>query len=510
MWYDGHVARAPATRPLSPPEQAVLLDKRLTHGLKCQPRTQAPRRRRPYDAACPIANYPGGPGGSRYGASMSGAKGGPPAAVGGTKAVAVVVTVAALVLAVHTAVKLSCSNILIPGCYSDIVQLWDTRAIWEHRFPYVGGYLDAHGQPGGGTYEYPTLSGLLIWATSLPARTAHEFLVANAVVMVAIGLMIAALLAMRCGYRALFWAVSPALALYPLLNWDLPAVLFAVLGLLVLTRPGSLRARVLAASACFAVGFCLKVYPGLFLLPVLAGVLFAADGNGRYGLGHARPRRPTPDRIRLAVEATSVFGVIALAANLPFIIAGWEGWLASVQFQGDRRADLTTNSIWYWGLRRLIGEGALYDVLVSLLSPTLILVGVVAVLVAAWRRAETAALAGYPWVQASAAALCVFLLFHKVHSPQYALWLVPFFVLLRVPWPLIVGYGIADVAVGQGFFAWFVGRPWGGELLEFGVWTRVVLLVLLIPVFLRAELGWMPRRAPSSALLRPVDGVAAG
>lgn len=440
---------------------------------------------------------------------MSGAKGGSPPAVGGTRAVAVVVAAAALVLAAHTAVKVNCSNILVPGCYSDIVQLWDTRAIWEHRFPYVDGYLDAHGQPGGGTYEYPTLSGLLIWVTSLPARSAHEFLVVNAIVMVAIGLTIAALLAARCGYRALFWAISPALALYPLLNWDLPAVLFAVLGLLVMTRAGPLRVRVLAASACFAVGFCLKVYPGLFLLPLLAGVLFAPPGVGRHGVSADGPGR-RGSRIRLAVEAATVFGLIVVAANVPFIIAGWEGWLASVQFQGDRRADLTTNSIWYWGLRRLIGEGDLYSAVVSVLSPALILGGVVAVLVVAWRRGQASGLAGYPWVQASAAALCVFLLFHKVHSPQYALWLVPFFVLLRVPWPLIVAYGVADVAVGQGFFAWFVGRPWGGELLEFGVWARVVLLAVLIPVFLRSELGWMPRRVPTSALLRPVDGVTAG
>ena len=48
--------------------------------------------------------------------------------------------------------------------------------------------------------------------------------------------------------------------------------------------------------------------------------------------------------------------------------------------------------------------------------------------------------------------LCGFLLLHKVHSPQYTLWLVPFFVLLRVPWGWVVAYLVADLAMDVGIF----------------------------------------------------------
>ncbi|NED63582.1 hypothetical protein G3I15_21870, partial [Streptomyces sp. SID10244] len=46
----------------------------------------------------------------------------------------------------------------------------------------------------------------------------------------------------------------------------------------------------------------------------------------------------------------------------------------------------------------------------------------------------------YPWIGVSASMLAGFMLFHKVHSPQYTLWILPFFVLLKVRWPVILGY----------------------------------------------------------------------
>ena len=51
--------------------------------------------------------------------------------------------------------------------------------------------------------------------------------------------------------------------------------------------------------------------------------------------------------------------------------------------------------------------------------------------------------------------LCGFLLLHKVHSPQYTLWLLPFFVLLRVRWGWVVAYLVADLAMYVGIFRLF-------------------------------------------------------
>jgi hypothetical protein len=106
-----------------------------------------------------------------------------------------------------------------------------------------------------------------------------------------------------------------------------------------------------------------------------------------------------------------------------------------------------------------------------------------------WRRDGV-----YPWVAVSAAMLCGFLLLHKVHSPQYTLWLLPFFVLLQVPWRWVVAYLAADLIMGIGFFRWFywykAGRSSGifegfsAQAVALGVWGRAVLLVVLFVVFL--------------------------
>jgi hypothetical protein len=90
--------------------------------------------------------------------------------------------------------------------------------------------------------------------------------------------------------------------------------------------------------------------------------------------------------------------------------------------------------------------------------------------------------------------LCGFLLLHKVHSPQYTLWLLPFFALVRVPWSLVAGYLVADLAMGIGIFRWFYTLSAGGsqiyegfaaQAVAIGVWGRAALLVVLFVVFLR-------------------------
>ena len=101
----------------------------------------------------------------------------------------------------------------------------------------------------------------------------------------------------------------------------------------------------------------------------------------------------------------------------------------------------------------------------------------------------------YPWIGVSAAMLCGFLLLHKVHSPQYTLWLLPFFVLLRVRWGWVVAYLVADLAMYVGIFRLFyllnagldvgIGGGFAAQAVAIGVWGRAVLLVGLFVVALR-------------------------
>jgi hypothetical protein len=187
---------------------------------------------------------------------------------------------------------------------------------------------------------------------------------------------------------------------------------------------------------------------------------------------------------------------LAVAVNLPFVLAGPAGWWAAFRFQQLRTVDATTNSIWYWGFRPWSDPGnARFQAVVSVLSPTLVLLSFAVALWLGWRRHRRAE--PYPWVQVSAAMLAGFLLFNKVHSPQYTLWLLPFLVLLRVRWGWVAGYLVCDAAMGVGIFRWFSALRQGSgyditgglaaQAVMVGVWGRAALLVALFWLFPRMD-----------------------
>src|SRR5690606_34530942 len=243
-----------------------------------------------------------------------------------------------------------------------------------------------------------------------------------------------------------------------------------------------------------------------FVLPLMAYVLTGGADAGSAGL---RDRRFD---VRGALLTGAAALVTVVAVNLPFALAGYEGWRASITFQQLRQADITTNSIWYWGLRPLFGPDAVseqnFQQVVSGASPALILVSFALAMWLGWRRFGTTGV--FPWVGVSGAMLCGFLLFHKVHSPQYTLWLIPFLVVLAVPWPVGWSYLVADIAIGVGVFRYFyaMGTGHSVELMEavvrLGVWGRARLLVFLFVVF-----GKVPLRKPRDRAA-PAESPAGG
>ncbi len=372
-------------------------------------------------------------------------------------------------------------------CYSDIQYLWIGREIDEHVFPYVHGSITDDGQLRGGTVEYPVLTGVLIWMGALGASTDAGFLLGSALLLAPFGLLTGWMLGRLARWRALLWALGPPLVLYAFHNWDLPAVATAVAAVLVmhgLRREVPLATRSTVAAVLLGLGVALKLYPGAFLLPLAL-----------YVLSRGLPPGSGPDwRGALRVAAVGV-GTVVLA-NLPFAVAGYQGWLASFTFQQLRAVDISTNSVWYWGLRPVmedLGVGEDLTPLVDVLSPALVLVSFAVAAGLGWRIHRRGAV--YPWLGVSAAMLCGFLLFHKVHSPQYTLWLLPFLVLLRVRWGWVAGYLVADALMGIGIFRWFYALNAGedagiagglaAQAVVLGVWGRAVLLAILFVLFLR-------------------------
>ncbi len=381
-------------------------------------------------------------------------------------------------------------------CYSDIQTLWIGRDIDRHVFPYVHGSLTDEGQPVGGVVEYPVLTGVFIWASAIPATTDAEFLLYSALLLAPFGLATAWLLGRMSGWRALLWAIGPPLVMYAFHNWELPVVLCATAAFYVVHKGWGRRGadrplltRATVAAVLLGLGFAFKVYPAIFVLPLMLYVLTGGRG------GSENEGRPNPDWMGALRVALTALGT-AVAVNVPFVVAGFEGWRASFTFQLLRKADITTNSIWFWGLRPNSNpDNVPVQELIGVLSPMLMLMSFVVACAIGWARYQREGT--YPWIPVSAAMLCGFLLLHKVHSPQYTLWLIPMFVLLRVRWGWILAYLVADLAMGIGIFRWYyeifynkhgdIFEGFAAQAVMIGVWGRAALLVALFFAFLSAK-----------------------
>ena len=406
-------------------------------------------------------------------------------------------------------------------CYSDIQQLWIGRDIDRHVFPYLsGGYNPVGEQLYGGALEYPVLTGLAIYLAAAPSSNDGQFLLWSAVLLAVAGLLSAALLAWLAGLRSWWFALAPPLVLYAFHNWDLFAVCATVVACWALMRgsrqsaseqsaselsasraaaglSGTIgrRGPLVLAALALGVGAAFKLYPVMFALPV---ALWLGTGGWRPAAGSEHPVRV---RWLTAVAFAAGTAGVYLLINLPFMLLGWTGWWASFQFQWSRPIDLTTNTIWFWGARPYSDSanlGVQHDLaLAATISTLSALLLVCALGLLRLRRGEV-----YPWLPVCAAMVCGYLLFNKVHSPQFVLWLLPFFALLRIRAGWILAYFVADAAIGIGFFRWQYligsGMPSGSydalspQLVLIGVWGRAALLIALAVVFLRAQVVEVP------------------
>jgi uncharacterized membrane protein len=402
-------------------------------------------------------------------------------------------------------------------CYSDIQMLWLGRDIDHHVFPYVHGGISPTGQLEGGSIEYPVLTGVLAWAGAIFAGNDHQFLLASALLLAPFGLVTAWMLGRLSRWRALLWAIGPPLVLYGFHNWDLAVVTCAVAAVYVVHRGWGrlgadrpLRQRATMAAVLLGIGFALKLYPAMFALP-LALYVFTGGRDGREG-----PRRDTGGALQVGAVT---LGTAALV-NLPFLLFGYRGWWASFVFQKGRPVDSTTNSIWYWGFRPISESGNHgFQDAVTVLSPVLVLASFALAAWLGWRRYLREGT--YPWLGVCAAMLCGFLLLYKVHSPQYTLWIVPMFVLLKVRPGWIAAYLLADVAIGIGIFRLYyhveqhltysIYDGFSAQAVMIGVWGRAALLLGLFFAFLhaRATVGEEPAQGVPD-VVRSGTGSATG
>ncbi|MDQ3955163.1 MAG: glycosyltransferase 87 family protein, partial [Actinomycetota bacterium] len=349
-------------------------------------------------------------------------------------------------------------------CYNDIQPLYGLRGIDQHVFPYVNGSLQ-NDELVDGAVEYPVLTGVFMWGSGFFAQDYREYLQASALLLAPFAFVAAYLLARMSAARALLFAGAPAVILYAFHNWDLLVVATVVGGFYAWYREKNVWAAVL-----FGVGGALKMYPLLFLAPLFLERLVHAEKREAW-------------RVSGAGVGTWV------AVNLPFVMINFEGWWTTYQFHSQRLPNYDT--IWLIGLHPDTNVN-ISPAGLNITTTALMVVSFAGALWLGWRRVRKDG--EYPVIQVCAALLAAFLLWNKVHSPQYALWLMPFFALLRVNIGWWVAYSLADLFVYVGVFRWFYDfRFVGAEdmtaakgLLVFGVWMRAALLAALFFIFLRA------------------------
>jgi uncharacterized membrane protein len=345
-------------------------------------------------------------------------------------------------------------------CYSDVAALYSSddrdRGLDEDRVPYLDGQN-----------EYPVLTGLTMWVAAVPSGSYQTFVVWNALLLTAAAAATAWALHAFTGRRAMWFAVAPTLLVYGLVNWDLMAVALATAATLAY-----LRGRDGPAGVLLGLGAAAKLYPALLVIP--------------FALGRRREGR-AGDARRLAVAAALTW----TAVNLPFAVFGFDRWSEFFRFNSARGADW--DSLWFIGARPF---GHVWDAgVLNVLSGMAFVAAAVGLWWAASRRP------GFrPWTFGFP-LLVAFLLTNKVYSPQYGLWLLPWFAAAVPSLRLFVAFEIADVAVFLTRFQFFAQLSGEGPGLPFwafelAVLFRMAVLVAAVAAWVRAQSG-QPAPAPA-------------
>lgn len=300
------------------------------------------------------------------------------------------------------ALKIGCpdlTGLTYPGlCYSDVTALYEGRFLASDAIPYLDFPPNgSYGDPG--FFEYPVITGAVAFLAAALTDALFQYFALTAALLALVALASGLLLTRSVGIAALRWAAAPILILYAFHNWDLLAVACAVVGSILVTR-----GRNGWAAAWFGLGAAAKLYPALLILPLLLERLWKRDVRG-------------------AVRVTIAGGLASIAPNLVVAAANLDGWFATYSFHAQRGADL--GSVW-----SLVLPADTTPSVVNLASGIAFGVSGLSILGFGWWRARRDGT--YPTLAVGGGLVVAFLLWGKVASPQYAIWLLPSLILLRV------------------------------------------------------------------------------
>ena len=354
-------------------------------------------------------------------------------------------------------------------CYTDIIPLYGTERLTGGRLPYLN---PCPPEAGAQCDEYPVLTMYLMRVAAWLGHTYQSFYYSNVILLTLCALFTALALYRIAGERALYFALAPTLLIYAFVNWDLLAVALATAATLAY-----LRGRDELSGAMLGLGAAAKFYPALFLIPFV--------------LGRLRERR-RGGAVLLVVWS----GVAYAAVNLAFLLAARHAWLNFFRFNANRPVDW--DSLWFVACTKLgSNTGCRWSPkLINALSLGAFICLASIIWWRRWARHPDFArwTFGFP-------LLVAFLLTNKVYSPQYGLWLLPWFALSLPNAALFAAFEVADVFVFVTRFSWF-GRysGHGGASLRLFQIALIIRAVVLVGCLVAWVLRKQDEPLPTTAL----------
>ena len=282
-------------------------------------------------------------------------------------------------------------DVYIHMCYSDISALYGAREVNTGQWPYASS---------DNSVEYPVLTGVVMWATGLLIDDPNGYRPYFDLNILLIALLLFAsvfiLWRLKPEYVALF-PIAPAVFGSLFINWDIYAVLFALLSLYFY------KVKKLDLSAIFmGVAISTKFYPGVILFGI--ALIFWNQ-------------KEITKLIRYLLVTFLAWVVI----NLPVALTNFDGWWRFFKLNIDRDSDL--GSIWYAAALLKWPQPNVNNITIILFLIALMAIGVFYFAIAQ-SRSDFANLATVAFLTVAA-----FVTISKVYSPQYILWLTPLAVL---------------------------------------------------------------------------------
>ncbi|MDK8536641.1 glycosyltransferase family 87 protein [Corynebacterium propinquum] len=371
----------------------------------------------------------------------------------------------------------------VSACYNDIIPLFAGRGLDTGGFPYAYSWQEDDVTR---YLEYPVLTGyfqgIMGWLARVsypPVEAVSKYLVPVPMAgwyfiltVLVLSLFWVATVRMACAlagrriWDIMLVAASPLVLVHAFTNWDILAIFFAVAGLLLFAR-----GRTAWAGVAIGLGTETKLWP-LFLL----GAIIVLALRLR--------------RFRALIIVAITTAVTWLVVNLPVMLAYPEAWNEFNRLNSTRSWEWTTIYAVAARLTLFDGfdpDGAEVPQILNTVSLALFIASCVAIAILGLVVKRQPRMAELVFL-----IIAAFLLFNKVWSPQYSLWLVIPAVLAFPRWRLLLTWMAVDMLVWPVLMWHMHGADNNGlpaEFLDVVVLTRTGLIVVLVVCVVRQMLG---------------------